>query len=77
MKLPNTIRIILTSMTLVVSSAHAHPGEPGHTHDEWPFPEIEWSMVGIAAGLAAIGIGVALLAIRRRGRGGQPGLPAA
>lgn len=73
MKLPSTISITLT-MTAI--SAQAHPGKPGHTHDEWPFPEIEWSMVGIAAGVAAIGLGIVIHAARRRGQGGKPGVTA-
>ncbi len=45
-----TAAIKVITLLALVTTAHAHPGPPGHKHDvsTWPFPDIKWS-IAIAA----------------------------
>ena len=61
---------ILTTCLLAASTAvcaNAHPGLPGHTHspDEWPFPDVEWSMLAVASAAVFIAVYFALRLKRR------------
>jgi hypothetical protein len=59
-RLPSAISII---SAIIVNTASVHPGEPGHTHpsEEWPFPDLEWALIGI--GTVAIALAVSVLRV--------------
>ncbi|NNC87836.1 MAG: hypothetical protein HKN82_05175 [Akkermansiaceae bacterium] len=54
----NILTVAMTVHGVLVTSAMAHPGPPGHTHDdEWPFGPL--ALVALAILVAAAGAGVA------------------
>jgi hypothetical protein len=43
---------LISSATLI--TARAHPGHEGH--EDWPFPDIQWSMIAIGIGLLLVAL---------------------
>lgn len=47
----SSIAVVMVSTS---SSLFAHPGHPGH--EEWPFPDFNWALIGLAITLLGLGV---------------------